>query len=92
MFIALAEDIEEKLLAHRCERHIAEFVDDQQFDSVEVLLQSAQAALISCLHEFVDETAAVVKATLYPFWQAASPSASATCVLPVPDGPSAMQF
>jgi hypothetical protein len=33
-----------------------------------------------------------VKATLYPFWQAANPNPKATCFLPVPDGPSARQF
>ena len=36
--------------------------------------------------------AAVVKPTLRPFWQAARPRPSAMCVLPVPDGPSAMTF
>jgi O-antigen biosynthesis protein len=34
----------------------------------------------------------VVKATLSFFWQAASPNARPMWVLPVPDGPSAMQF
>ena len=55
-FIALAEDIEEKLRASCREGHVAEFVDDQQLDCVEMLLQSAKAALISRFHEFVHES------------------------------------
>jgi hypothetical protein len=55
-FVALAEDIEQKLRANCCERHVTEFADDQQFDVVEVFLQSAKAAFISRLHEFVDQS------------------------------------
>jgi hypothetical protein len=55
-FVALAEDLEEKLRANRRERHVAEFVDDQQLDRVEMLLQRAKAALVARLHEFVNES------------------------------------
>ncbi len=41
---------------------------------------------------WVTRDAAVVKATVKPFWQAARPSARATWVLPVPLLPSAMTF
>jgi hypothetical protein len=34
-------------------RHIAQLIDDQQLDYVEMFLQCAQAALIACFHEFV---------------------------------------
>lgn len=55
-FVALAEDIEEKLRANCRERHVAEFVDDQQFDSVEVLLQRAKAAFVSGFHKFMHKS------------------------------------
>jgi hypothetical protein len=43
-FIALAEHLEEQFRTDRRERHVAHFVDDQQLDHVEMLLQRAQAA------------------------------------------------
>ena len=84
-FIALAERLEEQFGADSRERHIAQLVDDQQLDCVEVLLQprrrrSSRASMSSCTR-----AAAVVKATLNPFWQAANPNPKAVCVLPVPD-------
>lgn len=42
----LAEDIEQKLRANRGERHVAEFVDDQQLECFEMLLQRPKAAPI----------------------------------------------
>ena len=40
-FIALAEHFKEQFGADSCEWHIAQLVDDQQLDRVEVLLQRA---------------------------------------------------
>lgn len=51
--IALAEHLEEQIGADRRERHIPQLIDDQQLDYVEMFLQCAQAALITCFHEFV---------------------------------------
>jgi hypothetical protein len=45
--IPLAEYLEEQFRADRSERHIAQFIDDQQLDGVEVFLQRAQAALVA---------------------------------------------
>ena len=42
--ITLTEHLEEQFRTNRGERHIAQFVDDQQLDRVEMLLQRAQAA------------------------------------------------
>ena len=52
-FVALAEDLKEQLSAHRRKGHIAQFVDDQQLDGVEMFLQRAQSTLIPRLHEFM---------------------------------------
>ena len=54
-FIALAEHLEEQFGADSRERHIAQLVDDQQLDCVEVLLQRAQAAFVARFHEFMHE-------------------------------------
>jgi len=55
-FIALAEHLEEQFRTNGRERHVAQFVDDQQLDRVEMLLQRAQAALVARLHEFMHES------------------------------------
>src|SRR3984893_16269089 len=54
-FIALAEHFEEHFGADSCERYIAQLVDDQQLDRVEVLLQRAQAAFVARFLEFMHE-------------------------------------
>ena len=54
-FIALAEHLEEQFGTDGRERHVAQFVDDQQLDRVEVLLQRAQAAFVARFHEFMHE-------------------------------------
>src|ERR1700739_3434495 len=55
-FIALAEYLEEQFGADGCEWHIAQFIDDQQLDGVEVLLQRAQPAFVARFHELMDES------------------------------------
>ena len=55
-FIALAEHLEEQFCTDSRERHVAQFVDDQQFDRVEMLLQRAQATFVARFHEFVHES------------------------------------
>ena len=55
-FIALAEHFKEQLRTDSGERHVAQFIDDQQLDSVEMLLQGPQTAFIAGFHEFVDES------------------------------------
>ena len=46
-FIALAEDLEEQLRTDGGERHVAELIDNQQLDGVEVLLPSPEAAFVT---------------------------------------------
>src|SRR3954454_1052583 len=53
--MALAEDLEQQLRAGLGERHIAQFIDDQQLCGGEILLQSQQAALVPRLVELMDE-------------------------------------
>src|SRR3954452_13564996 len=53
--MALAEDLEQQLRAGLGERHISQFIDDQQLYGGEVLLQSQQAALVPRLLELMDE-------------------------------------
>ena len=55
-FIALAEHLEEQLRTDCRERHITQLIDNQQLDSVEVLLQGPEAAFVTGFHEFVDES------------------------------------
>jgi hypothetical protein len=55
-FIALAEHLEEQFRADRRERHVAQLVDNQQFDRVEMFLQRPQAAFVPRFHEFVHES------------------------------------
>ena len=40
-FVTLAEHFEQQLGAHSCEVHIAELVEDQQFDRGQMLLEAA---------------------------------------------------
>jgi len=53
-FVALAEYFEEQLGTDRRERHVAQFVDDQQLDRVEMFLQGPQTAFVAGSHEFMD--------------------------------------
>lgn len=55
-FIALAEHLEEQFRTDHRERRVAQFVDDQLLDHVEMLLQRAQAALIARFHEFMHKS------------------------------------
>ena len=55
-FIALAEDLKEQFRPDNRERHIAQFVDDQQFDGVEMLLQRPQSPFVSRFHEFMHKS------------------------------------
>ena len=55
-FIALAEHFEEQFRTNSGERHVAQLIDNQQLDGVEVLLQSPEAAFVAGFHEFVHES------------------------------------
>src|SRR5450759_3944651 len=50
-FVALAEHLEQELGAGRRERHIAQFIDDQELYRGQVALQLQQPPLIAGLHE-----------------------------------------
>jgi hypothetical protein len=52
--VALADGFEEQLGAGLRQRHVAQFVDDQQFTSSELLLESAQIFLVVGLDQFAD--------------------------------------
>mgnify|MGYP002386131676 FL=1 len=53
--IALREDLEQELGAGRRERHIAELVDDQQLDRLQLALEPEQALLVAGLEELADQ-------------------------------------
>src|SRR3954452_13255354 len=53
--MALAEDLEQQLRAGLGERHIAQFINDQQLCGGKIMLQSQQAALVARLLELMDE-------------------------------------
>src|SRR3981081_4358542 len=46
-FVTLAEDLEEQFRTNRRERHVAQLIDDQQFDRVEMFLQRPQATFVA---------------------------------------------
>lgn len=54
-FMALAEDLEEKLRAGLRERHIAEFVDDEQLDGGKLRLEPQEALLVTRLHQLMNK-------------------------------------
>ena len=54
-FVTLAEDLEQQFGAGLRERHVAEFVDDQQLDGGELRLELEQAPFVARLHELMDE-------------------------------------
>ncbi len=54
-FVPLAEDLEEQFGAGLRERHIAEFVDDQQFDGSELSLQFEKPPFVAGFHQLMDE-------------------------------------
>ena len=54
-FMTLAEDLEEQLRAGLGERHIAEFVDDEQFDGGELGLELEQTPFVARLHQLMHE-------------------------------------
>jgi hypothetical protein len=51
-----------KLESIKCRRHVAQFVDNQQFDCVEALLQRPQATFVA---RFMN-SCTLVKAALWP--------------------------
>jgi hypothetical protein len=53
--IALAEHLKEQFRTDSRERYVTQFVDNQQFDCVEVLLQRSQATFVTRFHEFMHE-------------------------------------
>lgn len=80
--VTLREDLEQQLGAGRGFRYIAKLVDNEQFHSCKVALELEQAPLVTGLLSWLTSFAAGVNATVKLFWQAARPSARATCVLP----------
>ena len=54
-FVTLAEYFEEKLRAGLRERHIAEFVDDEQFDGGELRLEFQETPLVARFHQLMNE-------------------------------------
>src|ERR1700730_874585 len=55
VFVTLAEDLKEQFRAGLRERHVAEFVDDEQFDGGELRLEVAGTPLVAVLHQWMSE-------------------------------------
>ena len=53
--MALAEYFEKQFRSSLGERHIAEFIDDKQFDGGELGLQLEQTALVARFHQLMNE-------------------------------------
>src|SRR6202045_4518532 len=54
-FLTLAEDLEEEFGAGLGKRHIAEFVDDKQFDGGELRLQFEETPFVAHFHQLMNE-------------------------------------
>ena len=54
-FVALADGLEEQLGAGLRQRHIAQFVDDQQFIGGQLLLEAQQVLFVAGLDQFADQ-------------------------------------
>ena len=54
-FMTLAEDLEEQLRTGLRERHIAEFIDDEELDGGELSLELEQTPLVARFHQLMDE-------------------------------------
>src|SRR5208283_2542198 len=54
--VALAEDLEQQLGPSRRERHIAEFIDDQQLVAGELTLKAQQPFFVTRFEQFMDES------------------------------------
>ena len=54
-FVTLAEYFKQKLRAGLRERHITEFVDDEQFDGGELRLEFQETPLVARLHQLMNE-------------------------------------
>ena len=91
-FVALAEDLEEEFRTGGGEGDEAQLVDDEKPEAGQLPLQVEQPAIVSGLHELVDQGRGGGEAYDIPFWQAARPRPRATWVLPVPLLPTAMTF
>ena len=55
VFVTLAEDLKEQFRAGLRERHVAEFVDDEQFDGGELRLEFEETPLVARLHQLMNE-------------------------------------
>ena len=53
--MTLAEDLEEQFRASLRQRHIAEFVDDEQLDGGELRLEPEQTLFVARLHQLMHE-------------------------------------
>src|SRR5260370_19933991 len=53
--VALAEDLEEQIAPSWRQRHVAQFVDDQELVAGELTLEAEQAFLVPGLDQFVDD-------------------------------------
>ena len=62
MFIGLAYDLEKQFGSSLREGNIAQFINDQQIESLEMFLESLQFSLLSALHELSDKIGGCVQA------------------------------
>ena len=90
--VAIGDQVEEQLTADTVEGHEAQFVDDEDVDAQEPLLQPRELAPITRFEQLTDEeSAARVKSTRRFCLVASTPSAIARCVFPVPIGPAKIE-
>ncbi len=55
-FVAVGEHLEQQLGSGAAERQVAEFIDDQQVNPVELLQQRVQSELLLCFFELVHQS------------------------------------
>ena len=91
-FVTLAEHLEQKLGAGRRERHIAEFIDDQQLYRGQVALELQQPPLVARLHELMHQTGRRREGDREALLAGRQSEAQPNVTLPVPELPSAMML
>ena len=85
--VALGDELEQDVGFGLVLAHVAEVVEDEHVEAVELCQGSGEREIAPCRLELLDEIGCSVKSTRLPVSTRAAPKAAARCVLPVPLGP-----
>jgi len=77
VLIGLAYDLEKQFGSSLREGNIAQFINDQQIESLELFLESLQSSLLAALHELSDKIGGCMEAHFSALAQAEKARADA---------------